>query len=138
MGAPHDDGDDDDGKMKELNPGKMEVVEVGRQGEPIVFDNDQEIITAPQIVKNSKNSFSVDVKASFAPQSSRGRGQVRRQGKQQGPLVRRVERRRGGELCIFITRIILNIVLIFILILRCASAQSCPVEKGTKSGLGAS
>ena len=84
--------------MNELNPGKMEVVEVGRQGEPIVFDNDQEIITAPQIVKNSKNSFSVDVKASFAPQSSRGRGQVRRQGKQQGPLVRRVERRRGGQL----------------------------------------
>merc|ERR1712088_1139655 len=80
------------------NPGKMEVVEVGRQGEPIVFDNDQEIITAPQIVKNSKNSFSVDVKASFAPQSSRGRGQVRRQGKQQGPLVRRVERRRGVHL----------------------------------------
>ena len=125
--------------MNKLHPGKMEVVEVGRQGEPIVFDNDQEIITAPQIVKNSKNSFSVDVKASFAPQSSRGRGQVRRQGKQQGPLVRRVERRRGGQPCIFITiMIILNIVLIFILILRCASAQSCPVEKGTKSGLGAS
>ena len=37
---------------------------------------------------------------------------------------------------VFITRIILNIVLIRILILRCASAQSCPVEKGTKSGLG--
>merc|ERR1712088_123603 len=80
------------------NPGKMEVVEVGRQGEPIVFDNDQEIITAPQIVKSSKNSFSVDVKASFAPQSSRGRGQVRRQGKQQGPLVRRVQRRRSVHL----------------------------------------
>ena len=125
--------------MNKLNAGKMEVVEVGRQGEPIVFDNDQEIITAPQIVKNSKNSFSVDVKASFAPQSSRGRGQVRRQGKQQGPVVRRVERRRGGQVRIFITiMIILNIVLIFILILRCASAQSCPVEKGTKSGLGAS
>ena len=39
------------------NPGKMEVVEVGRQGEPIFFDNEQEIITAPVVVKNNKNSF---------------------------------------------------------------------------------
>ena len=61
------------------NPGKMEVVEVGRQGEPIVFDNEQEIITAPVVVKNNKNSFSVDVVASFAPQSSqRGRPQLRK------------------------------------------------------------
>ena len=78
------------------NPGKMEVVEVGRQGEPIVFDNDQEIITAPKIVKNNKNSFSVDVVASFAPQSSRGRPQLRK-GKQSAG-VRRVERRRSVHL----------------------------------------
>merc|ERR1719382_948168 len=80
------------------NPGKMEVVEVGRQGEPIVFDNDQEIITAPKIVKNNKNSFSIDVKASFAPQSSRGRGgpQQLRKGKQSP--VRKVQRRRSVHL----------------------------------------
>merc|ERR1712223_1475801 len=77
---------------KQLQPGGFQPFR------PTPLDNNQEIITAPQIVKNSKNSFSVDVKASFAPQSSRGRGQVRRQGKQQGPLVRRVERRRGVHL----------------------------------------
>ena len=97
------------------NPGKMEVVEVGRQGEPIVFDNEQEIITAPVVVKNNKNSFSVDVVASFAPQSSqRGRPQLRK-GKvqiffyfllffyfflkvQSGSSPRRVERRRSVHL----------------------------------------
>jgi len=84
--------------MMNPSPGKMEVVEVGRQGEPIVFDNDQEIITAPQIVKNNKNSFSIDVKASFAPQSSRGRGggQQLRKGKQSP--VRKVQRRRSVHL----------------------------------------
>ena len=84
--------------MMNPSPGKMEVVEVGRQGEPIVFDNDQEIITAPQIVKNNKNSFSIDVKASFAPQSSRGRGgpQQLRNGKQSP--VRKVQRRRSVHL----------------------------------------
>merc|ERR1719219_2453725 len=80
------------------NPGKMEVVEVGRQGEPIVFDNDQEIITAPKIVKNNKNSFSVDVVASFAPQGSRGRPQQRKGKVQNGSTVRRVERRRSVHL----------------------------------------
>ena len=84
--------------MMNPSPGKMEVVEVGRQGEPIVFDNDQEIITAPQIVKNNKNSFSIDVKASFAPQSSRGRvgPQQLRKGKQSP--VRKVQRRRSVHL----------------------------------------
>jgi len=70
-------------------PGKTEVVEVvhpGRRGQPIVFDNDQEIITGPRIVKDpSTNSFSVDVKASFAPQ---GRPNIQR----------RVERRRSIHL----------------------------------------
>ena len=81
------------------NPGKMEVVEVGRQGEPIVFDNEQEIITAPVVVKNNKNSFSVDVVASFAPQSSqRGRPQVRAGKVQSGSSPRRVERRRSVHL----------------------------------------
>ena len=85
--------------MSNPNPGRMEVVEVGRQGEPIVFDNDQEIITAPKIVKNNKNSFSVDVVASFAPQSSqRGRPQQRKGKVQNGSAVRRVERRRSVHL----------------------------------------
>ena len=85
------------------NPGKMEVVEVGRQGEPIIFDNEQEIITADRVVKSNKNSFSVDVAASFAPQSSqRGRGQAQlRKGKVQNSVStpqRRVERRRSVHL----------------------------------------
>ena len=42
----------------------MEVVEVGRQGRPVVFDNEQEIITGPRVVQSSGNTFSVDVKAS--------------------------------------------------------------------------
>jgi hypothetical protein len=63
------------------------------------------------VVKNNKNSFSVDVVASFAPQSSqRGRPQLRRKGKVQsgsirrkgkvesGSTPRRVERRRSVHL----------------------------------------
>merc|ERR1712018_93710 len=87
------------------NPGKMEVVEVGRQGEPIIFDNEQEIITADRVVKSNKNSFSVDVAASFAPQTSqRGRGQQAqlRKGKVQNSggssPQRRIERRRSVHL----------------------------------------
>ena len=76
-------------------PGNMEVVEVGRQGEPIVFDNNQEIITAPRIVKNpNSNSFSIDVKASLKSEGRRS-GRIRATS---GPAARRVERRRSIHL----------------------------------------
>ena len=78
-------------------PGKMEVVEVGRQGEPIVFDNSQEIITAPRIVKNpNSNSFSIDVKATLKSDGRRS-GPNRPTPRPPGP-GRRVERRRSIHL----------------------------------------